>query len=162
VTERAELHSQQRAARLFENLLVKLETNLTRQAGGLIMLTLACTPEVIEALRHERFHHPHPHVLMKDGEALCEKPGTAGGTHPAVMCDRQSDILSLPPSVPHRRACATPRGPCRVSGEGPTSVSRASGSLLGRASTGDGRRSLGPNGRADRQQRWCGIPLIIA
>jgi len=118
------------------------------------MLTLACTPEVIEALRHERFHHPHPHVLMKDGEALCEKPGTAGGTHPAVMCDRQSDILSLPPSVPHRRACATPRGPCRVSGEGPASVSRAAGSFLGRASTSDGRPILGLNGRSDQQQQW--------
>ena len=29
------------------------------------MLTLECTPEVIEALRHERFHHPHPHVQLK-------------------------------------------------------------------------------------------------
>ena len=29
------------------------------------MLKLQFTPEVIEALRHERFHHPHPHVQLK-------------------------------------------------------------------------------------------------
>jgi hypothetical protein len=29
------------------------------------MLKLAFTPEVIEALRHERFHHPHPYVQLK-------------------------------------------------------------------------------------------------
>jgi transposase len=29
------------------------------------MLTREFTPEVIEALRHERFHHPHPHVQVK-------------------------------------------------------------------------------------------------
>jgi transposase len=29
------------------------------------MLKLEFTPEVIEALRHERFHHPHPHVQLK-------------------------------------------------------------------------------------------------
>jgi transposase len=29
------------------------------------MLKLAFTPEVIEALRRERFHHPHPHVQLK-------------------------------------------------------------------------------------------------
>jgi len=28
------------------------------------MLKLAFTPEVIEALRRERFHHPHPHVQL--------------------------------------------------------------------------------------------------
>ena len=29
------------------------------------MLKLEFTPEVIEAIRHERFHHPHPHVQLK-------------------------------------------------------------------------------------------------
>ena len=29
------------------------------------MLKLTFTPEVIEALRRERFHHPHPHVQLK-------------------------------------------------------------------------------------------------
>ena len=29
------------------------------------MLTLEFTPEIIAALRHDRFHHPHPHVQRK-------------------------------------------------------------------------------------------------
>jgi len=49
------------------------------------MLTLACTPEAIEALPHECFHHPHPHVQRKMERLYVKRSGTAGETHPAVM-----------------------------------------------------------------------------
>jgi transposase len=29
------------------------------------MIQLECTPEAIEALHHERYHHPHPRVQRK-------------------------------------------------------------------------------------------------
>ena len=42
------------------------------------MLKLEFTPAVIEALRHERFHHPHPHVQGKMEVLYLKSQGLAG------------------------------------------------------------------------------------
>ena len=49
------------------------------------MLTLEFTPEVIAALRHERFHHPHPHVPLKM-EVLYLKSQGLAGAHIQRLC----------------------------------------------------------------------------
>lgn len=49
------------------------------------MHTLEFTPEVIEALRHERFHHPHPHVQLKM-EVLYLKSQDLAGEHIQRLC----------------------------------------------------------------------------
>ena len=42
------------------------------------MLKLAFTPEVSNALRHERFHHPHPHVQLKMEVLYLQSQGLPG------------------------------------------------------------------------------------
>lgn len=42
------------------------------------MLKLAFTPEIIEALRHERFHHPHPRVQRKMEALYLKSQGLSG------------------------------------------------------------------------------------
>ena len=42
------------------------------------MLKLECTPEVREALRHERFHHPYPHVQLKMEVLYLKSQGLPG------------------------------------------------------------------------------------
>jgi transposase len=42
------------------------------------MLKLAFTPAVIEALRHERFHHPHPYVQLKMEVLYLKSQGLPG------------------------------------------------------------------------------------
>jgi hypothetical protein len=49
------------------------------------MRKLEFTPEVIEALRHERFHHPHPHVQLKM-EVLYLKSQGLAGDHIQRLC----------------------------------------------------------------------------
>ena len=49
------------------------------------MLKLEFTPEVIEVLRHERFHHPHPHVQLKL-EVLYLKSQGLAGDHIQRLC----------------------------------------------------------------------------
>ena len=49
------------------------------------MLKLAFTPEVIAALRHERFHHPHPQVQLKM-EVLYLKSQGLPGEHIQRLC----------------------------------------------------------------------------
>jgi transposase len=49
------------------------------------MLKLEFTPEVIEALRHERFHYPHPHVQLKL-EVLYLKSQGLAGEHIQRLC----------------------------------------------------------------------------
>ena len=44
------------------------------------MRKLAFTPEAIEALRHERLHHPHPRVPLKMEALYLQRQGLSGET----------------------------------------------------------------------------------